>query len=81
MKEYVLLFLQDQWLRHRGRTLGLLLGAIFGICVLLFGFWHIVFVLLCAAVGMYIGLQAERVGSWTELIDTSALHRLFRRMP
>ena len=81
MKEYVLLFLQDQWLRHRGRTLGLLLGAIFGICVLLFGFWHIVFVLLCAAVGMYIGLQAERAGSWTELIDTSALHRLFRIMP
>ena len=80
MKEYVLLFLQDQWLRHRGRTLGLLLGAIFGICVLLFGFWHIVFILLCAGVGMYIGLRIERRGGLAELIDTSVLSRLFRRM-
>ena len=81
MKEKFLLLLQDQWEHHRGRTAGLLVGTLFGVLVLLFGFWHIVFVLLCAAVGMYIGLQAERAASWTELIDTSALHRLFRRMP
>lgn len=80
MKEYLLLFLQDQWLHHRGRTLGLLLGAVFGICVLLFGFWHVVFVLLCASIGMYIGLRAERVDSWADIIDRSALSRLFRRM-
>ena len=80
MKENILLLLQDQWEHHRSRTVGLLLGALFGICVLIFGFWHIVFVILCAAIGMYIGLRAERVGSWAELIDTSVLSRLFRRM-
>lgn len=80
MKENILLFLQDQWQNHRGRTAGLLLGLFFGITVLLFGFWHVVFVLLCAGIGMYIGLRAERAGGWAELIDTSALNRLFRRM-
>jgi len=80
MKENILLFLQDQWQEHRGRTAGLLLGALFGISVLLFGFWSTLFVILCAGIGMYIGLQTEREGGWSELFDTSALSRLFRRM-
>ena len=81
MKENILLFLQDQWQSHRGRTAGFLLGTLFGVCVLLFGFWSTLFVILCAGIGMYIGLRVERVGSWSELLDTSALSRFFRRMP
>ena len=80
MKEKFLLLLQDQWEHHRGRTAGLLVGTLFGVFVLLFGFWHIVFILLCAGVGMYIGLRIERRGGLAELIDTSVLSRLFRRM-
>ena len=80
MKENLLLLLQDQWENHCGRTAGLLIGLLFGISVLLFGFWHIVFVLLCAGIGMGIGLRVERVGDWAELLDTSVLNRLFRRM-
>ena len=80
MKENLLLLLQDQWEHHRGRTAGLLVGTLFGVLVLLFGFWHIVFILLCAGVGMYIGLRIERRGGLAELIDTSVLSRLFRRM-
>ena len=80
MKEKLQLFLQDQWQNHFGRTAGLLLGTLFGVSVLLFGVWRVLFVLLCAGIGMLIGLRAERVGNWTELIDTGALHRLFRRM-
>ena len=81
MKENLLRVLQEQWENHRGRTAGLLLGALFGIFALLFGFWSMVFIILCAGIGMYIGLRVERVGSWSELIDTSALSRFFRRMP
>ena len=80
MKENLRLRLQDQWENHCGRTAGLLIGLLFGICVLLFGFWQIVFILLCAGIGMGIGMRAERAGSWAELIDTSVLSRLFRRM-
>jgi len=80
MKEHLLLLLQDQWEHHRGRTAGLLVGTLFGVFVLLFGFWHIVFILLCAGVGMYIGMRVERSGGLAELIDMSALSRLFRRM-
>ena len=79
MKENILLLLQDQWEHHRSRTVGLLLGALFGICVLLFGFWNIVFVILCAGIGMYIGLQSEH-RHWSEIIDLSGLRNLFRRM-
>ena len=80
MKEKFLLLLQNQWEHHRGRTAGLLVGTLFGVLVLLFGFWHIVFILLCAGVGLYIGLRIERRGGLAELIDTSVLSRLFRRM-
>ena len=80
MKEHLLLLLQTQCEQHRGRTAGLLVGTLFGVFVLLFGFWHIVFILLCAGVGMYIGMRVERSGGLAELIDTSALSRLFRRM-
>lgn len=81
MKENLLLLLQHQWEHHRGRTVGLLIGALFGISVLLFGFWQIVFIMLCAGIGMYVGVRVEQVGGWAELIDTSVLNRLFRRMP
>ena len=80
MKENLLLLLQDQWEHYRGRTVGLLLGLLFGIAVLLFGVWQTLFVILCTGIGMYIGLRADRVGGLSELIDLSALHRLFRRM-
>ena len=80
MKENILLFLQDQWQSHRGRSAGLLLGALFGISVLIFGFWSTLFVILCAGIGMYIGVWIEREGGWSEMFDTSALNRLFRRM-
>ena len=80
MKENILLFLQDQWQSHRGRSAGLLLGALFGISVLIFGFWSMVFIILCAGIGMYIGLRIEREGGWSEMFDTTALNRLFRRM-
>ena len=80
MKENILLFLQDQWQSHRGRSAGLLLGALFGISVLIFGFWSTLLAILCAGIGMYIGLRIEREGGWSEMFDRSALNRLFRRM-
>ena len=80
MKENILLFLQDQWQSHRGRTAGFLLGTLFGVCVLLFGFWSTLFVILCAGIGMYIGLRVEHEDGWSEMFDTSALSRFFRRM-
>ena len=79
MKEYLLQLLQEQWMYHRERTGGLVLGTLFGVCVLLFGFWNIVFVILCAGIGMYIGLQSEH-RRWSEIIDLSGLRNLFRRM-
>ena len=52
MKEQIIRFLQDEWQNNRGRSLGLLLGALFAIFVLLFGFWRTIFCIVCALVGM-----------------------------
>ena len=80
MKENLLLFLQNEWQNHRGRSAGLLIGTIFALSILLFGFWKTLFVIFCAGIGMYIGLRIERASSWTELVDTTPLNRLFRRI-
>ena len=55
-------------------------GRVFGVSVLLFGFWHMLFVIFCAGVGMYIGSKIERVGGLAEFLDMSVLYRLFRRI-
>lgn len=84
MKESLLLFLRDQWQNNRGRSAGFLLGGLFGIAVLVFGFWPTVFFLCCAVIGMYIGQWKERSGTWTDLrgnmMESVFVQRLFRRM-
>jgi hypothetical protein len=83
MKEQIIRFLQDEWQNNRGRSLGLLLGALFAIFVLLFGFWRTIFCIVCALVGMYIGRWAERRGTWAEMredmMESAFVQRLFRR--
>ena len=80
MKEDLLRFLQGLWQNHRGRSIGLLSGVFFGVSVLLFGFWRMLFVIFCAGIGMYIGSKIERVGGFAEFLDMSVLQRLFRRI-
>ena len=60
MKEDVKLFIEAAWENHRGKTAGTLLGLVLGIAILLFGFWNTVFVLLCAMIGLFIGIKVDR---------------------
>ena len=50
---------------QRGRFLGAIGGVLFGVCVLVFGFWRTFFVLLCGAVGLFIGGRLED-GAWLD---------------
>ena len=63
------------WQEHRGAAVGLLLGSLVGICILLFGFWHIIFIALCGAVGVYIGRRKQS----SESLLPQAWDRFVRR--
>ena len=52
--------LDDLWHNHRGKTIGTILGIVFGMAVLCFGFWYTVFVLCCGLVGLFVGMQLDR---------------------
>ena len=40
---------------NKGKTIGVLIGIIFGILVLTIGFWHSVFLGLCIFIGYWLG--------------------------
>ena len=47
------------WENHRGKVVGVLLGLIFGLIVLRYGFWRAFFVLICVAAGYFIGSRTD----------------------
>ncbi len=59
MKEDIKQFLEWLWTTHRGCAIGAFLGAFLGICILLFGFFRTVFVMVCISVGIWLGLRVD----------------------
>lgn len=60
MKEDIKRFFEYVWMNHRGKAVGTSAGVIIGMAVLLFGFWHTIFVLLCGCIGLKIGMKVDR---------------------
>ncbi|HQA08528.1 MAG TPA: DUF2273 domain-containing protein [Syntrophomonadaceae bacterium] len=56
MWEKVIPFL---FIEHRGKTIGVLLGLLASILFVTFGFWRTVFIIICIAVGYFIGKQLD----------------------
>jgi uncharacterized membrane protein len=65
--------LSKSWEEHPGKTTGIGLGFLAGCAILLFGFWQILFLLVCVAAGLYIGTKFDR--------GDEILHRLARVLP
>jgi uncharacterized membrane protein len=59
LREEIMSALTDMWQKHRAPSLGLLAGVLLGMCILLFGFWHILFIVLCGGLGLYIGRKVQ----------------------
>jgi uncharacterized membrane protein len=57
--------------RHWGKILGGLLGLIFALLVVNYGFWISIFIFLCIAAGLLIGWHLDA---------TSNVGRFFRRL-
>ncbi|MEG6615902.1 DUF2273 domain-containing protein [Peptococcaceae bacterium 1198_IL3148] len=54
--------LQEILENHRGKTLGVLLGLIFGWFAISYGFFKAVFVSICIIVGYIIGKRVDEIG-------------------
>lgn len=45
---------------HFGVIIGTLAGVILAVCILLFGFWNMIFVIILASIGAYAGHKIDR---------------------
>lgn len=49
----------ELWKHHKGKTIGIILGLVFGIMVVSFGFWQTVFIYFCVFLGFFIGKKLD----------------------
>ena len=56
---------------HKGKLIGVILGLIFGIFTIQFGFWSALFIAICIFVGYFLGRRVD------EATDFKALLRKF----
>lgn len=59
MKEEILSEIRNLWRNHPSSSLGVLLSFVLAVLVLIFGFWNILFVVICVGVGLYIGKKFD----------------------
>jgi uncharacterized membrane protein len=55
--------------RHWGKLLGGLLGLIFALLVLKYGWWGALFIIACTAVGIFAGWRIDVFGGLRNLIE------------
>jgi len=60
VKDEILTEIRNLWDNHKSASLGVLLGLLFGVFVLVFGFWNMIFVALCAGLGLFIGAKRDK---------------------
>lgn len=73
MCEDIKQMITDFWHEHPGKAMGILIGFLLGCSVLLFGFWEILFVAVCAVGGLYVGTKFDK--------GNDVLHQLSRVLP
>ena len=77
-KEVLLGGLRTQWERKPGTILGVLVGIIFAVGILLFGFWSVFFVAVCAGLGCFIGRNVDKGGSFIDNVRDSFPNNIHR---
>ncbi len=78
MKEELIAWLKECWQENRGACVGLSSGAILAVAILLFGFWRMLFVVLCGGIGLYIGKKADREEDFFGRLADGFLDRINR---
>lgn len=59
----------ELWRHHKGKTIGIALGLIFGIMVVSFGFWQALFIYFCVFIGFIIGKRIDNRTSIKETVE------------
>ncbi len=66
MKEDILNFIKYQLEEHCGRTIGVVIGFIVALSVLIFGFFTTLFVVICMAIGLYVGNLIDKQDGFSD---------------
>ena len=61
--------LEEIWQNHSGKLLGVLLGFLFGILVITFGFFRTLFVVFCVVAGYVVGKRIDQKEDIMEILD------------
>lgn len=54
---------------HRGKVIGVIIGLIFGICIVAGNFWAAVVIIICLLVGFYIGKKVDDRVDFKQVVD------------
>ncbi|MGI5891370.1 MAG: DUF2273 domain-containing protein [Bacillota bacterium] len=54
---------------HKGKIIGVILGLLFGICIVAGGFWAAVVILVCILVGYYLGKKSDDKVDFKEVVE------------
>ena len=77
IKQDIVNFIKYQFIEHCGRTVGLIIGFIAALSILIFGFFTTLFVVICMALGLYIGNRIDN----SDVISDDMLYKLERFLP
>lgn len=70
---YMNRILQELLDRHKGKTIGIVLGLAFGWFAVTYSFFKAVFVVICIIAGYYVGKKLDEQMDFRDILD-----RLFR---
>lgn len=79
LKDSIAAFGQHLWERHPGKCVCGTAGILLGICILIFGFWNMLFIFFMGVVGLFVGMNVDREGNtWQNIKDCIPrdIHRL-----
>ena len=53
---------------HRGKLIGVVLGLVFGLFTIMFGFWNTFFLAICIFAGYFLGRRIDEAEDFRDLI-------------
>lgn len=60
-------YVADQARKHRGKTIGILLGLLVALLWISLGFWKMLFIAVCILIGYFVGKRFDNGGSLGDL--------------
>jgi len=52
--------------QHRGKAIGIIMGLLASILFINYGFWRTIFIIICIAVGFFIGKELDEKKNFDE---------------